>query len=94
MSTKNSSLKTDDGFTSVFLGVAFGEEKVSSVTVAFGKVKMEIGVDKFRVVGLRHEDGSGHKFIVDAYINGKLGRFYFNTDPGARYLVHIEGVSV
>ena len=94
MSTKNSSLKTDDLLTSGFLDVAFGEEKVSSVKVASGKVKMEIALDKFRVVGLRYEDGSGHRFIVDAYIDGKLGRFYFNTDPGARYLAHIEGVSV
>lgn len=37
-----------------------------------------------KIVGLKHEDGSGHSFIIDAYVSvkaleGKLVRFYYNA---------------
>ena len=55
------------------------------ITAVSGKVKMKIDLD--RVVGLCHEDGSGHKFIVDAYINGELERFYYNSASGTGHFL-------
>lgn len=61
------------------------------ITAVSGNLKMEIGLD--RVVGLYLEDGSGHKFIVDAYINGELERFYYNSASGTgHFLPLIEDV--
>lgn len=59
-----------------------------------GDVRQSHGRGRFtaRIVGLTHEDGSGHSFIVDAYVSmkpseGKVVRCYYNA---RRRTGHIE----
>ena len=33
-----------------------------------------------RIVGMMYEDGSGHSFIITAYANGVLVKFYYNAE--------------
>ena len=83
MNANVSSLKIVSGpnaatLKSALLYAYSDELKVSPIiTMASGEKREKVELK--RVIGLDHEDGSGHKLIVEADIDGENKRLYFNT---------------
>lgn len=58
-----------------------------------GDVPQKFGRSKFtaKIVGLKHDDGSGQSFVIDAYVSmkgmeGKVVKFYYHARTRAGHL--------